>query len=112
MLKTILQMTFRIKKKPKKQRQQQKKKRKSNLTFYHHKIKYIVKPVYKGHSREPQMWPLWAVALYIQVKIINGKNETAIYRQWFVIEVQAGLTVFYKFEIGNTHVNSMFVWVS
>ena len=29
-----------------------------------------VKHVYKGHSREPEMWPSWAVALYIQVTII------------------------------------------
>ena len=36
-----------------------------------------------------KMWPLWAVALYIQVKLsalfIDGENETALYRQWFVI---------------------------
>ena len=45
---------------------------------------------------------------------LMGENETSLYRQWFVIEVpfNAGLTVFYKFEVGNTHVNSIFVWVS
>ena len=58
MLKTILQMTFRINKKQKNKTTTEKEKKKSNLTFYHHKIKYIVKPVYKGHSRELQMWPL------------------------------------------------------
>jgi hypothetical protein len=38
-----------------------------------------------------KMWPLWTVALYLHrlklyVLFINGKNETVLYRQWFVIE--------------------------
>ena len=41
----------------------------------------------KGTQGYLKMCPLWAVALYIQVKIIciNGENEAALYRQWFVI---------------------------
>jgi hypothetical protein len=41
--------------------------------------------------RSDERHPLWAVTLYVQVKLyipvlfINEKNEAAIYRQWFVI---------------------------
>ena len=49
------------------------------------------KPVYKGHSREPENVPFMCIALYLQFRsiyalFINWKNETAFYRQWFVIE--------------------------
>ena len=33
-------------------------------------VQCTVQPVYKGHSREPEIFTLSAVALYIQVKII------------------------------------------
>jgi hypothetical protein len=43
----------------------------------------------KGTQGNLKMCPLWAVALYIQVKInalyINEKNEAVLYREWFVI---------------------------
>ena len=47
-----------------------------------------VKPVYKGHSMEPEKVVLWALNIY-RLKwyalFINGRNETCLYRQWFVI---------------------------
>jgi hypothetical protein len=48
------------------------------------------KPVYKGHSREPENVPFMCIALYLQFRsiyalFINWKNEAAFYRQWFVI---------------------------
>ena len=43
----------------------------------HHKP---TKPVYKGHSREPENVPfLYRLKLY--ALFINGKNETALYKQ-------------------------------
>jgi hypothetical protein len=56
-----------------------------------------IEPVYIATQGKLKMWPLWAIGLYIQVKIIsiNGENKTfidsdllyrgALYRQWFVI---------------------------
>jgi hypothetical protein len=45
---------------------------------------YTVKPVYKGHSREPKNVPfIYRLKLY--ALYIYGENETALYRQWFVI---------------------------
>ena len=44
-----------------------------------------VKPVYKGHSREPEneafmsSWPLYTGLLYALFN--NGKNKTVLYRQ-------------------------------
>jgi hypothetical protein len=44
-----------------------------------------VKPVYKGHSGNLKMWPLSAIAFIYRLKLyalfINGKNDTALYRQ-------------------------------
>jgi hypothetical protein len=44
---------------------------------------------HKGYDSKPAMWPLWAGVLYIQdtlyVLLINGGNETVLYRQWFTI---------------------------
>ena len=50
-------------------------------------LQITVKPVYKGHSNEPEQYGL-CVVLYIQVNIIifiNGKYVTALNRQCFVI---------------------------
>ena len=47
---------------------------------------YTVKPVYKGHSREPTNMPFmssWPLQLY--GLFINGKNEAALYRPSLVI---------------------------
>jgi hypothetical protein len=49
-----------------------------------------VKPVYKGHSREHETFGLYEQLSFIyRLKLyalfINGKNKTALYRQWFVI---------------------------
>jgi hypothetical protein len=47
-----------------------------------------VKPVYKGHWREPvnvpimNSCPLYTGSNYIHY-LLNGENETALYRQWF-----------------------------
>jgi hypothetical protein len=47
-------------------------------------ITYTVKPVYKGHSREPKNVPfIYRLKLY--ALYINEENEAALYRQWFVI---------------------------
>jgi hypothetical protein len=66
----------------------------SFLQFQLLEKKQLVKPVYKNHTREPEnvsfIYRLKSYALFI-----NGENETAFYRQWFVIQVsfKAGLTV-------------------
>jgi len=41
---------------------------------------YTVKPVYKGHSREPENVP-FIYRLKLNALFINGENETALYRQ-------------------------------
>ena len=49
-----------------------------------------VKPVYKGHSREPENEQLLFIyRLKLYALFINGENEAALYRQWFVIYVGA-----------------------
>ena len=47
---------------------------------------YTVNPVYKGHTREPENVAFISCSLYIYrlrlyALFINGKNETALYRQ-------------------------------
>jgi hypothetical protein len=58
-----------------------------------------VKPVYKGHSKKPAMWPLWAGVLYIQDKLyvllINGENET--FSGTFVTPSLVFCVVFYEY---------------
>ena len=51
----------------------------------------LVKPVYKGHSREPEKCGLYEklpfiYRLILYALFINEKSETALYRQWFVIQ--------------------------
>ena len=41
---------------------------------------YTVKPVYKGHSREPEN-VAFMNSLKFHVQLINGKNETILYRE-------------------------------
>ena len=50
-----------------------------------------VKPVYKGHWRFMSSCPLYTGSNYIQYSL-NGENETAHYRQWFINYIQ--VTVF------------------
>ena len=45
-----------------------------------HQSPTTVKPVYKGHSIEPENVP-FICRLKFDVLFINGKNETALYRQ-------------------------------
>jgi hypothetical protein len=53
-----------------------------NTTF--NNISVTVKPVFKGHSREPEQLPfIYRLRLY--ALFINGENENALYRQGFVI---------------------------
>ena len=45
---------------------------------------YTIKPVYKGHLKEPENVPfIYRLKLY--ALFMNGENEAALYRQWFVI---------------------------
>jgi hypothetical protein len=44
------------------------------------KEKCTVKPVYKGHSREPEN-VVFIYRLKLYALFINEKNETALYRQ-------------------------------
>ena len=43
-----------------------------------------VKPVYTGHSRQPENVP-FIHRLKLNALFINGGDEAALYRQWFVI---------------------------
>jgi hypothetical protein len=47
-------------------------------------FKLTVKPVHKGYSRKPENL-VFIYRLKLYALFINGKNETAPYRQWFVI---------------------------
>ena len=57
----------------------------TELNFYRYIVRYTIKPVYKGHSREPanvtfmNSCPLCTGYNYIAL-FINGENETAFNR--------------------------------
>ena len=54
------------------------------------KIMYTIKPVYNGHSKEPDNMPFMSSCLYMQIKIsrtiTQWKNESALYRQLLTIK--------------------------
>jgi hypothetical protein len=45
----------------------------------------MVKPVYKGHSKEPQTMPFINMLKLYAPNSLMGKNETVVYREGFGI---------------------------
>ena len=44
-----------------------------------------VKPFYKGHSRKPDNIAFYEQLPFIYILFINGGNQIALYRKWFVL---------------------------